>query len=39
VFVIGAVCVWCASYGISLVLRFLVALRIWVTRDRLRVRA
>jgi len=34
-FVIGAVCVWCASYGISLLLRFLVALRIWATRDRL----
>jgi uncharacterized membrane protein len=34
-FVIGAVCVWCASYGISLVVRFGVALRIWVTRDRL----
>ena len=33
-FVIGAVCVWCASYGISLVVRFLVALRVWVTRDR-----
>jgi uncharacterized membrane protein len=33
-FVIGAICVWCASYGISLVLRFLVALRIWIGRDR-----
>jgi uncharacterized membrane protein len=33
-FVIGAVCVWCASYGVSLVARFLVALWIWVRRDR-----
>ena len=33
-FVIGAVCVWCASYGISLVARFLVALWVWVRRDR-----
>ena len=33
-FVIGAVCVWCASYGISLVVRFLVALWVWVHRDR-----
>lgn len=32
-FVIGAVCVWCASYGISLVARFLVALWIWIHRD------
>jgi uncharacterized membrane protein len=28
-FVIGAVCVWCASYGLSLVARFAVALRVW----------
>jgi uncharacterized membrane protein len=34
VFVIGAVCVWCASYGISLVARFLVALWVWVHRAR-----
>ena len=34
-FVIGAVCVWCASYGISLVARFLVALWVWVHRDRI----
>lgn len=27
--VIGAVCVWCAAYGVSLVARFLVALWIW----------
>jgi uncharacterized membrane protein len=31
-FVIGAVCVWCASYGVSLVARFLVALWVWVHR-------
>jgi uncharacterized membrane protein len=31
-FVIGAVCVWCASYGISLVARFLVALWVWIHR-------
>lgn len=35
-FVIGAVCVWCASYGISLVARFLVALWVWVHRARYR---
>lgn len=33
-FVIGAVCVWCASYGISLVARFLVALWVWNHRER-----
>lgn len=33
-FVIGAVCVWCASYGISLVARFLVALWVWLHRPR-----
>lgn len=31
-FVLHAVCVWCAAYGISLVLRFLVALWVWVKR-------
>lgn len=35
-FVIGAVCVWCASYGISLVARFLIALWVWVHRARYR---
>jgi len=30
VFVIGAVCIWCTSYGLSLILRFLVALSVWV---------
>lgn len=34
VFVIGAVCVWCAAYGISLVARFAVALAIWRGRQR-----
>jgi uncharacterized membrane protein len=34
VFVIEAVCIWCALYGTSLVLRFLVALVVWVRRDR-----
>jgi uncharacterized membrane protein len=34
VFVIGAVCVWCASYGLSLVARFGVALWVWVHPER-----
>lgn len=29
VFVIGAVCVWCATYGVSLLARFVVALWVW----------
>lgn len=29
-FVIRAVCVWCTSYGLSLVLRFVIALVVWV---------
>jgi uncharacterized membrane protein len=33
-FVIDAVCVWCATYGLTLVARFLVALWAWQTRDR-----
>lgn len=33
-FVIGAVCVWCATYGLSLVARFVVALWVWMRRDR-----
>ena len=33
-FVIGAVCVWCATYGLSLVARFAVALWVWIRRDR-----
>jgi uncharacterized membrane protein len=31
-FVIGAVCVWCATYGLSLVARFAVALFVWRRR-------
>ncbi|HEY8238601.1 MAG TPA: vitamin K epoxide reductase family protein [Candidatus Limnocylindrales bacterium] len=31
-FVIGAVCIWCASYGVSLVARFGVALYVWRRR-------
>jgi uncharacterized membrane protein len=30
VFVIGAVCVWCTSYGLSLILRFVIALVVWL---------
>jgi len=30
IFVIGAVCIWCTSYGLSLVLRFVIALVVWV---------
>ena len=32
--VIGAVCIWCATYGISLVARFAVALWVWMRRDQ-----
>jgi uncharacterized membrane protein len=35
VFVIHALCVWCTSYGLSLVARFLVAMVIWIRRGRL----
>lgn len=34
-FIIGAVCVWCALYGLSLLARFLVALAVWMRRDRI----
>ena len=30
VFVIGAVCIWCTSYGLSLILRFVVAFAVWL---------
>jgi uncharacterized membrane protein len=30
VVVIGAVCIWCTSYGLSLIARFLIALVVWV---------
>jgi uncharacterized membrane protein len=39
VLVIGAICIWCASYGISLVLRFLIALWVWLRRDRMATQA
>ena len=29
-FVIHAVCFWCTSYGLSLILRFLIALVVWL---------
>jgi len=32
--VIRAVCVWCTSYGLSLVLRFVVALAVWLRQPR-----
>lgn len=28
--VIGAVCIWCASYGLSLIARFVIAVLVWV---------
>lgn len=34
VFVIGAVCIWCTLYGLSLILRFAVAMTIWLRRGR-----
>lgn len=30
VFVIGAVCVWCTTYGLSLILRFVIAFIVWL---------
>jgi len=30
VFVIHAVCIWCTSYGLSLIARFVIALIVWV---------
>ena len=32
--VIRAVCVWCTSYGLSLILRFFVALIVWLRQPR-----
>ena len=29
-FVIGAVCIWCTSYGLSLIARFAIALIVWM---------
>jgi uncharacterized membrane protein len=34
IFVIRAVCIWCTLYGISLILRFFVAMAIWVRQGR-----
>jgi uncharacterized membrane protein len=30
IFVIKAVCVWCTSYGLSLILRFVIAFIVWL---------
>jgi len=38
VFVIHAVCIWCTLYGVSLILRFAVAMTIWLRRGRLSAR-
>lgn len=32
--VIKAVCVWCTSYGLSLILRFVIALVVWLRQPR-----
>lgn len=32
--VIRAVCVWCTTYGLSLVLRFVIALAVWLRQPR-----
>ena len=32
--VIRAICVWCTSYGLSLILRFVVALMVWLRQPR-----
>lgn len=34
VFLIEAVCVWCTAYGVSLILRFIIALIVWLRRDQ-----
>ncbi len=34
VLILHTVCIWCASYGLSLIARFLVALVIWVREGR-----
>jgi uncharacterized membrane protein len=38
VFIIQAVCVWCTLYGLSLILRFIVAGAIWLRQGRLSAR-
>jgi uncharacterized membrane protein len=30
VFLIGAVCIWCTSYGVTLIARFVIALIVWL---------
>ena len=35
VFILHAVCIWCVTYGLSLIARFFVALAIWIRRGRL----
>ena len=37
-FIIHALCIWCTLYGTSLVLRFAVAMVIWLRRGRLSAR-
>ena len=32
--VIGAVCIWCTTYGLSLVLRFVIALAVWLRQPQ-----
>ena len=34
VFVIGALCIWCLTYEISLLLRFLIAFAVWYRQPR-----
>ena len=36
--VIRALCIWCTLYGLSLILRFIVALAIWLRQGRLSAR-
>jgi uncharacterized membrane protein len=33
-YVIKAVCVWCTTYGLSLILRFVVAFAVWLRQPR-----
>lgn len=37
-FIIQAVCIWCTLYGVSLILRFFVAMAIWLRRGTLSAR-
>ncbi|MEO7664351.1 MAG: vitamin K epoxide reductase family protein [Candidatus Limnocylindrales bacterium] len=32
--IIRAICIWCTSYGLSLILRFVVALAVWLRQPR-----